>query len=82
MSAVGLVLHASHVQQTPAASEVMEILKDPASAVTASSDNFWAMAAGLQRFVEQEGNGSLPLEVHSARAQPASKTLALAAKVM
>lgn len=60
----------------------MEILKDPATAVTASSDNFWAMAAGLQRFVEQEGNGSLPLEVHSARVQPASKTLALAAEVM
>ena len=60
----------------------MEILKDPATAVTASSDNFWVMAAGLQQFVEQEGNGSLPLEVHDNRVQPASKTLALAAKLI
>ena len=59
----------------------MEILKDPATAVTASSDNFWVMAAGLQQFVDQEGNGSLPLEVHSTGAQPASKTLALVAEL-
>ena len=46
-----------------AASEVKAILDDPATAATARSDDFWVMAAGLKRFVQQEGNGSLPLEV-------------------
>mmetsp|Transcript_8982 Transcript_8982/g.19249 ORF Transcript_8982/g.19249 Transcript_8982/m.19249 type:complete len:537 (+) Transcript_8982:66-1676(+) len=44
-------------------SEVRSILEDEAaSSLTADSDDFWVLAAALRAFVEQEGEGHLPLE--------------------
>lgn len=46
------------------------ILQDEAAArVAAKSDDFWVLAAALKRFVEEEGHGSLPLEVCGAVSQ-------------
>ena len=36
---------------------------EAADTATSSSDDFWVLAAALKRFVENEGGGSLPLEV-------------------
>jgi len=53
-----------------AAPEVRAILQDEAAAgVAAKSDDFWVLAAALKRFIEEEGHGSLPLEVCSAVSQ-------------
>ncbi len=35
-----------------------------ATALTPASDVFWVLAAALRGFVEAEGGGDLPLEVH------------------
>lgn len=39
------------------------ILHDACINLTSSSSSFWCLAAALQRFIEQEGQGFLPLEV-------------------
>lgn len=39
------------------------MLEDEATRVGPQSTDFWVLAAALKRFVEQEGAGSLPLEV-------------------
>ena len=46
-----------------AASEVRAVLEDEATRVGPQSPDFWVLAAALKRFVDGEGQGSLPLEV-------------------
>lgn len=46
-----------------AASEVRAILEDEATSVSPDSDDFWVLAAALKRFVDNEGQGCLPVEV-------------------
>ena len=51
-----------------AASEVRSILADEAvNRLSKDSDNFWVLAAAMSRYVDNEGNGQLPIEV---RQQP------------
>ena len=45
------------------ASEVRTVLEDEATRVEPESAEFWILAAALKRFVEGDGQGSLPLEV-------------------
>ena len=50
-----------------AASEVRELLEDPEASVSGKDPpHFWVMVAALKRFVEDQGKGSLPLEVQIA----------------
>jgi len=46
---------------------VRDLLEDPAANVSTAGDagHFWVMVAALKRFVEEQGAGSLPLEVCS-----------------
>lgn len=46
-----------------AASEVRSILEDEAASVNKESDNYWVLAAALKRFIDNEGQGQLPIEV-------------------
>ncbi len=46
-----------------AASEVRSVLEDDATSVGPHSTDFWILAAALKRFIDGEGQGSLPLEV-------------------
>ncbi len=46
-----------------AASEVRAVLEDDAASVGPHSADFWVLAAALKRFIDGEGQGSLPLEV-------------------
>lgn len=39
------------------------MMADERTALTPSSSTFWVLVAALKRFVEEEGKGSLPLEV-------------------
>lgn len=48
-----------------AASEVRSIVEDEAVKVSKESDNYWVLAAALKRYLDQDGNGQLPIEVHS-----------------
>lgn len=43
---------------------------DEATHVTESSPDFWLLAAALRAFVDEEGRGSLPLEVPPRPAPP------------
>ncbi len=48
-----------------AALEVRGLLEESAASVSGQEGgHFWVMVAALKRFVENEGEGSLPLEVH------------------
>ncbi len=54
-----------------AAAEVRAVLHDDeATHVTESSPDFWLLAAALRAFVDEEGRGSLPLEVPPRPAPP------------
>ena len=46
-----------------AATEVRAVLEDEAASVGPHSADFWVLAAALKRFIDGEGQGSLPLEV-------------------
>lgn len=47
--------------------EVQRVLDDGAALdLHQSSSDFWVMAAAVRHFVQQEGNGQLPLQVRSA----------------
>lgn len=48
-----------------AASEVRCIVEDEAVKVSKESDNYWVLAAALKRYLDQEGNEQLPIEVNS-----------------
>ena len=49
-----------------AALEVHQLFADPAASVSGQeADDFWILVAALKRFVQQEGNGQLPLEASS-----------------
>ncbi|KAL4859524.1 NEDD8-activating enzyme E1 regulatory subunit AXR1 [Chlorella vulgaris] len=44
-------------------SELQAVLDDPcAASITQQSPDFWVLVAALRRFIEQEGEGQLPLE--------------------
>ena len=44
-----------------------ELLEDPEASVSGKDPpHFWVMVAALKRFVEDQGKGSLPLEVQSS----------------
>ncbi|KAL3148869.1 hypothetical protein ABBQ32_001742 [Trebouxia sp. C0010 RCD-2024] len=43
-------------------SEVRAILEDKAARVNKESDNYWVLAAALKRFIDNEGQGQLPIE--------------------
>ena len=54
------------MEQNPsvsAATEVRAVLEDEAASVGPHSTDFWVLAAALKRFIDGEGQGSLPLEV-------------------
>ncbi len=46
-----------------AASEVKAIVEDEAATVSKESDNYWVLTAALKRYLDNEGNGQLPIEV-------------------
>lgn len=48
-----------------AASEVKAIVEDEAASVSKESDNYWVLAAALKRYLANEGNGQLPIEVYT-----------------
>ncbi len=48
-----------------AASEVKAIVEDEAASVSKESDNYWVLAAALKRYLDNEGNGQLPIEVYT-----------------
>ena len=48
-----------------AASEVKAIVGDEAASVSRESDNYWVLAAALKRYLDNEGNGQLPIEVYA-----------------
>ena len=50
-----------------AAPEVKQILEDERTSLTASSSDFWILAAALKQFVYDDNGGDLPLEVIAAR---------------
>ena len=61
------------------AAEVQAIMRDEAADCAASNaDDFWVLAAALKRFVENEGCGSLPLEVTQHLACTAAACLSYA----
>ena len=44
------------------------MLEDEATRIDPQSSDFWVLAAALKRFVDGEGQGSLPLEARPLRA--------------